>query len=182
MSSCKLVDTLASTTKIGLQPSDLYSDPTCYRQIIGALQYLTFTRPNICYAANKVCQFMHFPTESHWAAEMKRFTIIKRILRYLKGTSSFGLHLTRGSSLSLHGFTDVDWVGSIDDRKSTGSYIVFLGSTPISWKSGKQCTVYYVLRYTVTIVCYPNHINIRDGYFIGKPPKLIVNLVSTDQK
>ena len=132
MSPCKLVDTLASTTKNGLQPSDLYSDPTCYRQIIGALQYLTFTRPNICYAANKVCQFMHFPTESHWAAEMKRFTIIKRILRYLKGTSSFGLHLTRGSSLSLHSFTDVDWVGSIDDRKSTGSYIVFLGSTPIS--------------------------------------------------
>jgi hypothetical protein len=43
--------------------------------------------------------------------------------------------------LSLHGFTDVDWAGNIDDRKSTGGYIVFLGTTPISWKSGKQRTV-----------------------------------------
>jgi len=55
--------------------------------------------------------------------------------------SFFGLHLTRGSSLSLHGFIDVDWVGSIDDWKSTGGYIVFLNTTPISWKSGKQHTV-----------------------------------------
>ena len=77
---------------------------------------------------------MHAPTESHWAA-------VKRILRYVKGTSSFGLHLTRGSSLSLHGFTDADWTGSIDDRKSTGGYIVFYGTTPISWKSGKQRTI-----------------------------------------
>ena len=77
---------------------------------------------------------MHAPTESHWAA-------VKRILRYVKGTSSFGLHLTRGSSLSLHGFTDADWAGSIDDQKSTGDYIVFYSTTPISWKSGKQRTI-----------------------------------------
>ena len=77
---------------------------------------------------------MHAPTESHWAA-------VKRILCYLKGTSSYDIHLTRGSSLSLHGFTDADWAGSVDDQKSTGGYIVFLGTTPISWKSGKQRTV-----------------------------------------
>jgi len=77
---------------------------------------------------------MHAPTESHRAA-------VKRILRYAKGTSSFGLHLTHSSSLSLHGFTDADWTGSIDDRKSRGSYIVFYSTTPISWKSGNQRTV-----------------------------------------
>jgi len=55
--------------------------------------------------------------------------------------SSFGLHLTRGSSLSLHGFTDADWAGNIDDQKSTGGYIVFYSTTPISWKSGKQRTI-----------------------------------------
>jgi len=76
---------------------------------------------------------MHTPTESHWVA-------VKRILRYLKGTSSFGLHLTRDSSLSIHGFTDADWEISIDNWKSTGGYIVFLGNTPISYKSSKQRT------------------------------------------
>ena len=77
---------------------------------------------------------MHAPTDSHWAA-------VKRILCYLKGTTSYGFHITRGSSFALHGFTDTDWAGSIDDRKSTGSYLVFFGQTLISWKSGKQRTV-----------------------------------------
>ena len=134
MTSCKPVDTPASVSKLDLQSTELFSDATRFRQVVGALQYLTFTRPDICYAVNKVCQFMHAPTEGHWA-------VVKRILRYLKGTSSFGLHLTRDTTLSLHGFTDADWAGSIDDRKSTGGYMVFLGSTPISWKSGKQRTV-----------------------------------------
>jgi hypothetical protein len=134
MSSCKHVDTLAFTSKIGLQTSDLYFNPTRYRQIVGALQYLTFTRPDICYTINKVCQFMHAFIESHWAA-------VKHILWFLKGTSSFGLHLSCGSSLSLHGFTNADCMGSIDDRKSTGGHIVFLGTTLISWKSDKQRTV-----------------------------------------
>ena len=77
---------------------------------------------------------MHSPTEGHWS-------LVKRIVRYLQGTTSYGLHITRGSSLSLHGFTYADWVGSLDDRKSTSGYLVYLGSTPISWKSGKQRTV-----------------------------------------
>ena len=74
------------------------------------------------------------PTDFHWAA-------VKRILRYLKETASYGFHITRGTSFALHGFTDVDWVGSIDDRKSMSGYLVFFGQTPISWKSGKQHTV-----------------------------------------
>ena len=90
----------------------MFSDATRFRQIMGALQNLTFTRPDICFAVNRVCQFMHAPTNSHWA-------VVKRILRYLKGTTTYGLHITRSSSFSLHGFTDADWAGSIDDRKST---------------------------------------------------------------
>jgi len=69
---------------------------------MGALQYLTFTHPDICFAVNIVCQFMHAPI-SHWVA-------VKRILRYLKGTTSYGFHITRGSSFALHGFTDADWL------------------------------------------------------------------------
>ena len=60
---------------------------------------------------------------------------------YLQGTTSYGLHITLGSSLSLHDFTDADWAGSLDDRKSTGGYLIYLDRTPISWKSAKQRAV-----------------------------------------
>jgi hypothetical protein len=63
---------------------------------MSALRYLTFTRPDICFAVNRVCQFIHATTDYHWAA-------VKRILRYLKGTTSYGFHITRGSSFALHG-------------------------------------------------------------------------------
>jgi len=134
MLSCKPVDTPMSTSKATILPDPLFSDATRFRQIVGALQCLTFTRPDICFAVNRVCQFMHAPTDSHWAT-------VKRILRYLRGTASYGLHITRNSSFALHGFTDADWAGSVEDRKSTGGYLVFFGQTPISWKSGKQRTV-----------------------------------------
>jgi hypothetical protein len=101
MSSCKHVDTPAFVSKVDLSSCVLFSDPIHFRQIISALQYLTFIEPDICYVINKVCQFMHALTKSHWV-------VVKRILRYLKVTSSFSLHLTRGSSLSLHRFTDAD--------------------------------------------------------------------------
>ena len=65
---------------------------------------------------------MHSPTDGHWS-------LVKRIVRYLQGTTSYRLHITRGSSLSLYGFTDADWAGSLDDRKSTGGYLVYLGRT-----------------------------------------------------
>jgi len=77
---------------------------------------------------------MHAYTDSHWVA-------VKRILRYLKCMTSYGFHITRGSSFALHGFTDTNWAGSIDSRKSTGGYLVFFGQTLISWKFGKQRTI-----------------------------------------
>ena len=117
--------------KLPLCPIHYFSDATRFCQIVGALQYLTFTRPDIFFAVNRVCQFMHAPTNSHWAA-------VKRILRYLRGMTSHGLHITRSSSFALHGFTDADWAGSVEDRKSTGGYLVFFGQTLILWKSGKQ--------------------------------------------
>jgi hypothetical protein len=73
MSSCKLIDTLASSSKHTLASSSkldmmtggLFSDPTCFCQIVGVLQYLTFMRSNICYFVNKVCQFMYAPTNAY---------------------------------------------------------------------------------------------------------------------
>lgn len=87
---------------------------------MGALQYVTVIRPDIAFAVNKVCQFMHAPKESHWQA-------VKRILRYLSSTSSQGLTLTRSAALHLTAFCDVDWGSDPDDRKSTTGYCVFLG-------------------------------------------------------
>ena len=120
MISCKPVDTPISTSKAIILPDPLFSNATRFRQIVGAPQYLTFTRPDICFVVNKVCQFMHAPTDFHWAA-------IKRILRYLKGTTTHDLHITRSSSFALHSFTYANWAGSIADRKSTSGYLVFFG-------------------------------------------------------
>lgn len=82
--------------KLSKTGSDPFSDPTLYRSIVGALQYATITRPELCYSVNKVCQFMASPLESHWKA-------VKRILRYLKGTLSHGLLLrASGQLIRMH--------------------------------------------------------------------------------
>ena len=132
--SCKPVDTPISASKVTILLDPLCSDLTCFRQIMGALQYLTFMRSDICFAVNKFYQFMHAPTDSHWG-------VVKRILCYLRDTATYGFHITCSFLFALHGFIHVDWAGSTDDHKSIGSYLVFFGQTPISWKSSKQRTV-----------------------------------------
>lgn len=72
--------TTAQLSSLGLP----FSDPTLYRSLVGALQYLTITRPDLSYSVNQVSQFLHVPTEDHFQA-------VKRILRYVKGTISYGL-------------------------------------------------------------------------------------------
>ena len=106
-----------------------YSNPTLFRSVVGALQYLTFTRPDIAFSTHQVCQFMQNPMVSH-------FTTVKRILQYLKGTMQLGLSYTRGD-LQLKAFSDVDWVGDPNDKRSTTGLVVFLGNNPISWSSKK---------------------------------------------
>jgi hypothetical protein len=103
MTSCKPVDTLISHLKVIILPDTSFSNPTRFHQIMSALQYLTFTHPDIFFAVNKVCQFIHAPTDSHW-------TVVKRILRYLKGMTSYDFHITRGSSFALYGFIGADWL------------------------------------------------------------------------
>jgi hypothetical protein len=110
------------------------NDAKNYRSVVGALQYLTLTRPDISFAVNKVCQFLHAPTDVHWMA-------VKRILRYVKQDTKIGLKITKCNSMLISGFSDSDWAGSIDDRRSTGGYAIFLGSNLISWSARKQATV-----------------------------------------
>jgi hypothetical protein len=97
------------------------SDTAYFRSLVGCLQYLTFTRPDIAYSVNSVCQFLHSPTEDHLIAA-------KRILRYVKGSLDVGIHFRKGDatsqSLNLQAYCDVDWAGDPNDRKST----LFLGA------------------------------------------------------
>ena len=109
------------------------SDPSTYRSMIGALQYLTFTRPDLAFSVHQLCQFMQFPTTTNLEAA-------KRVLRYVRGTLSHGIYFSHGP-LTLTAFTDADWAGDPFDRKSTTGFMVFLGSNPISWSSKKQSTV-----------------------------------------
>lgn len=137
MTACKPVATpLSSSEKLSIHKGSPLGpdDSTHYRSVVGALQYLTLTRPDISFAVNKVCQFLHMPTTEHWAA-------VKRILRYLKNTTNMGLKIRRGSSLLVSGFSDADWAGSIDDRRSTRGFAIFLGPNLVSWSARKQATV-----------------------------------------
>jgi hypothetical protein len=113
-------------------------DPTQYRSIVGALQYLTFSRLDIAYAVNTVCQFMTSPTDIHYAA-------VKRILRYLKGTLQKGLFFSSTgallNSVYVKAYCDADWAGEVIQRRSTTGFIVYIGSCPVSWQSKKQGSV-----------------------------------------
>ncbi|KAF5464008.1 hypothetical protein F2P56_014124 [Juglans regia] len=125
---------MASSTRLTAVDGPSFEDPQLYRSVVGSLQYLSFTRPDISFAVNRVCQFMHCPRLIHWQA-------VKRILRYLRLTSTFGLHLSPISSFKITTFSDADWAGCPDDRKSTGGFCIFFGSHLISWGSKKQLTV-----------------------------------------
>ncbi|CAM8947373.1 unnamed protein product [Rhodiola kirilowii] len=131
MVDAKPVSTPAAPGKrLSIYDGDPLPEPTQFRSIVGALQYLTLTRPDIAFAVNQVSQFMHKPTSAHWVD-------VKRILRYLKGTITYGLLYTP-SSLSLTAYSDADYAGDLDDRRSTGGYCLYLGSNLISWSSKKQ--------------------------------------------
>jgi hypothetical protein len=134
MTDCKAASTPIATTPIlTTTTTDVLSDPTPYRSLVGALQYATFTRPDITFAVNRVCQFMHRPSPAHFVAA-------KRILRYLKGTLDKGL-LFQSGLIALTAFTDADWAGDPCDRRSTSGIIVFLSNNTITWLAKKQHTV-----------------------------------------
>ena len=94
-------------------------DPTIYKSMVGALQYLTFTRPDLSFAVWKACQFISSPTSNH-------LIVAKCILRYLQGTIHHGLAFTP-SPLTLSAYSDADWVGDPMDRKSIS------GIFSVSW-------------------------------------------------
>jgi hypothetical protein len=106
-------------------------DPKRYQSAVGGLLYLsTKTRPDIAFAVSNVAKFCSKPTNVHWSA-------VKRILRHLKGTSEFGVLFEKTDSNCL-GYSDADWAGDRNDRKSTSGYCFLMSNGVVSWRSSKQ--------------------------------------------
>ncbi|KAJ9548832.1 hypothetical protein OSB04_021375 [Centaurea solstitialis] len=127
------VEGLMHITKLAVDGEPV-SDPTLYRSLAGALQNLTFTRPDIAYAVQQVCLFMHDPRLPHLNA-------LKRILRYLKGTLSHGLHIKASAVDRLVAYSDTDWAGCPNTCRSTSGFCVYLGDNLVSWSSKRQHVV-----------------------------------------
>lgn len=135
MDACNEVTTpLATGAKLTKEGEGRIIKPTLYKSLVGSLRYLTITRPDIVYGVGLVSRYMETPRESHWRAA-------KRILRYIKGTMEFGLFYPYGDEANLVGYSDSDWGGDLDERKSTTGYVFFLGSTAFTWNSKKQGVV-----------------------------------------
>ncbi|CAL2265123.1 unnamed protein product [Prunus armeniaca] len=136
MLHCKPANTpLAAKVPLSASDGVPLESPSDYREIVGSLQYLTLTRPDLSFAVSSIAQFMAAPRTSHLVAA-------KRILRYVKGTLDFGLSLSpQPSTARLSAYSDADWAGCPDSRRSTSGYLIYLGSNLISWCSKKQPTV-----------------------------------------
>jgi hypothetical protein len=125
------VDTKAKLSATDGSPAP---DASLYRSIVGALQYLTLTRPKLQYAVQQVCLHMHAPRDALW-------TSVKRILRYIRGSLDLGLSLHASTDTDIIAYSDADWAGCPDTRSSTSGYCAYLGPSLISWSSKRQPTV-----------------------------------------
>jgi len=112
MAECKPCATPVDINPKLLADGPPVQNPSNYRSLAGALQWLTFTRPDLAYAVQLVCLFMQDPREPHLAA-------LKRILRYVRGTLHLGLLLQPSRSFDLMVYSDADWAGYPDTRRST---------------------------------------------------------------
>lgn len=114
---------LKSPVQTGLKLSrydgDRLSNAQEYCTIVGALQYITLTRPDIAFCS-KVCQFMHDRRSTYWVA-------IKQILCFLKGTLTIGLHFRKGT-FQVTVYSDANWAGDLIDRRSRYGYAIFIGT------------------------------------------------------
>jgi hypothetical protein len=107
---------------------------TKYRKLVGSLIYLIDTQPDFSYSLSILSNFMQEPRDSHWNST-------KRVLRYIQGTKYFGLLYKRNKNFTLVGYSDVDFVGDIDDRTSTSGYLMNMGSAVVSWNCKKRRTI-----------------------------------------
>ncbi|XP_039025618.1 secreted RxLR effector protein 161-like [Hibiscus syriacus] len=125
---------MVSNVKLSAKEGKPLEDVAQYRSIVGALQYIVITWPNVAFAVNRVCQFMQAPLDVHFQA-------VKRIFHYLQGTVDFGLRFTPSLRMALTGFVDANWGSNVDDRQSTSGFCIYFCGNLVSWNSRKQHVV-----------------------------------------
>ena len=117
--------------KLSKNDESVEVNQTIYRSMIGKLQYVVHSRPDIALDIGIVAIFFANPRENH-------LMVVKSIMRYLKGTDDFGLYYKRSENFELNAYTDADWGGNIDYRKSTSEGALFLGKRLVTWTSKKK--------------------------------------------
>ncbi|XP_047320751.1 secreted RxLR effector protein 161-like [Impatiens glandulifera] len=106
-----------------------------YASAVGSLMYaMVCTRPDLAHAVSVDNRFMGDPGKEHWQA-------VKRIFRYLRGTSDIGLSYGGDSQCLVSGYSDSDYAGDVDSRRSMTGYVFTLGGSVVSWKTTLQPTV-----------------------------------------
>ena len=131
MQDCKPVGTPVDVgTKLEKATSEEESiDQQLYQSAVGSLMYLSVsTRPDIAFAVGSLARFSTKPTKVHWTA-------LKCVFRYLRGTINLGILYSQKGSQECVGFSDADWAGDVNDRKSTSCYLFLISGGAVTWKS-----------------------------------------------
>ena len=162
MDECRPVDSPLDVNANKAPTSEEASAPfdtRHYRSAIGALLHLSkWTRPDLSYAVNFCARAMSKPTNSDWVN-------VKRILRYIKGTTQRSIHFLPQASPCLTGYSDSDYANCPKTRKSISGFVFLLGTSPISWKSSKQ---EIVATSTLEAEYIAGHLASQEALFLGK--------------
>ncbi|XP_019433431.1 PREDICTED: uncharacterized protein LOC109340250 [Lupinus angustifolius] len=148
---------IVPSTRLSKDVGEVRVDETLFKKVVGSFMYLNVTRPDLMYGVSLISRFVSSPTMSHWLAA-------KRIL---KGTTNLEiLYKKRENNLRFTAFTDNDYVGDLDDQKSTSGFVFMMGYAVVSWSSKKQSVVTLStteVEYIATSLC---------AYIMTKPIKL----------
>ena len=132
MVDCKHADTpIVANHGLQIIKGEKLADRGQYQRMVEKLIYLSHTRPDMAYVVGVVRRFMH-------QLQIHHMTAVMRILRYLKGISSLGIFFKKNGHLDIQAYTDADWAGDRDDKRSTSGYFILVGGNLVTWKSKKQ--------------------------------------------
>ena len=127
MAGCNVVfNPIVSGFKLDKDSVGMAVDNTLYMQMVGSLMYLTSTRPDIMFVVSLLSRYLAHPTEIYLQA-------VKRVLCYIKGTLTYRIFYKQGGNKELLAYTDSDYAGDLEDRKSTSSFLFLLSCGAVSW-------------------------------------------------